>query len=202
MGKWSDILTILPRVPVEAQEGGQPYQNKVDEAKNLIETRDATELGLAWKALRKKEDELEIQAKALRLQLRAYEQLIVEVYEATGVQKLAFKEGGSVAYEPEPHATVVDKEAHYKWCIEQGLGSLMMLPWGTTNSLMKEKLERLQTEHQEKLRELSATRPDFLLTQLPVEKDRSADLRRAFDIENLMPGVTPYFRPKLVLRTK
>jgi hypothetical protein len=139
-GKYDKITPDLEKLPVEMREGGQVYQDKINQVKASIATREPSELAKEWKAIRAKEDDIETQAKAARLLRRALEQLIETAFEDHGLEMLKLAEGGSVTYRPEPKAVVIDKEAYHEWCVEKGLTPLMNLPWQTTNSDAKQAL--------------------------------------------------------------
>ena len=141
MGKWDDVLTRLTKLPPEFRDGGHSYQEQVRLAASQLVESKPEDLARRWKKLRAEEEELEVQAKALRLQLRAVEMKMEESFEASGVKRIEFVEGGSVTHNPEPHTVVVDKDAFRKWCIENGLQDQLNLIWQTTNSIVKQRLD-------------------------------------------------------------
>lgn len=142
MGKWDEVLLRLTKLPMEHREGGLKYQDRVNIEKGKIQEKGTTALARKWKELRAKEDSLEAQAKALRLQLRAYESRLEESFEGEGLKKVELEEGGSIAYQPEPHTWVKDATAFHEWCLAQpDLPEKMNLLWQTTNGIAKEKLE-------------------------------------------------------------
>lgn len=78
----------------------------------------------------------------------AYEQILVETYETEGMTNLKLGDfiGGSIRYEEQPHAKVVDKEANRKWAIASGLENSLALAWGTVNAIAKKALENGEPE--------------------------------------------------------
>lgn len=70
----------------------------------------------------------------------ATDQLVVDQFEVEGTQSLKLLEGGTVRVQEEPHAQVKDRQTYHAWCLAEGLGSQMSLPWQTTNAILKERL--------------------------------------------------------------
>jgi len=147
MGKWDAVNQKLSKLPPEFREGGLEYYQRVVLTSQEVKTRDVAELVRAWKTFKAEEKQLEVQAKAIRLRLRAYELLIEKTYEGSGITTLKLEDVGSLRVEPSPHAVVTDKETFHNWCIEEGLQASMNLLWQTTNSLIKERLEAGEPFH-------------------------------------------------------
>lgn len=142
MGKWTDLLRTLKKLPDGERDGGETYQEKVRARAAEIKSRKLSEVARAYKSLRFKEEQHEEQAKAIRLDLRAHELLLEAGFEGEGLTKVAFEEGGNLAYEPQPHTIVSDPEAFREWCVKTpDVASRMTLQWATTNSLAKQLLE-------------------------------------------------------------
>ena len=99
-----------------------------------------------YRELRKIEDVAKDHLSQIELVKTAYEQLLVDCYEAEGVRTVKLDSGETIRTQPEPYGQVVDKEAFRKWCHEEGLGTLMQLPWQSMNSLVKERLLEGQNE--------------------------------------------------------
>ena len=57
------------------------------------------------------------------------------------MENLKLSSGHSVRTQVEPNAVVRDKSVYRQWCVDNGFGELMVLPWQTTNSITKERLE-------------------------------------------------------------
>ena len=97
-------------------------------------------LASVYKKIREAKDELAAQASKIEVQLKAATQLLIDQYEAEGTTMVRLAEGGSVAVQIKPHATVVDLEANRQWAIQNGLEKLLRLPWATVNTLTGERL--------------------------------------------------------------
>jgi hypothetical protein len=94
-----------------------------------------------YKAVRqaKTTHEEEVEKRINLLQI-AIEQLTVDQFEAEGTTTIKLADGGSVRVQYEPHATVQDRELYRRWCLSEQLDTQMMLPWMTTNAILKERL--------------------------------------------------------------
>jgi len=138
-GKYASILRDLQKLPVDLADGAD-YQFRINLIKAEVKDHSPVALAREWKRLRSVEDRVEAMAKKVRLRLRAHEQLIEEAYEAEGITKFDFVEGGSVSCYPEPYSYVEDKDTFRQWCVDEGLLSSMSLAWQTTNSMTKERL--------------------------------------------------------------
>jgi len=141
-GKYDKVLRDLQKLPPDLGEDAS-YQIRINLAKAEVVAKHGQSpvtLAREWKRLRAVEDRVEAMAKKVRFRLRVYEQLIEETFEAQGISKFDFTEGGSVGYHPEPYSYVEDKDVFRQWCVDEGLLSSMSLAWQTTNSLTKERL--------------------------------------------------------------
>jgi len=74
------------------------------------------------------------------LLVEALQQLMLGKMSEEGIEALKLEGGRSISTYPEPSATVINKEAFRLWCIQSGLSSQMVLPWQTTNALVKDRL--------------------------------------------------------------
>jgi hypothetical protein len=127
------------------------YQDHVNQRKAELRAGEGfreTPVTLAadYALLRAAEDQLEAELKELRLSIEATTQMLAEQYEAEGMTSVRLASGASVSIQMEPHAVVKDKDAHRLWAIANGMERLLMLPWGTTNAITKERLLAGQPE--------------------------------------------------------
>jgi hypothetical protein len=95
--------------------------------------------GYLW--TRRIEDALADMEKRKNLLLQAYKDLVVDYYEIEGSTSVKISEGEGARLSYEPHAVVKDRDAYRKWCLREGFGEQMMLPWQTTNADLKDRLE-------------------------------------------------------------
>ena len=142
MGKYDEVNRRLTKF----EDDDLGHQARVEEVKRTIDDRASGSLARAWKELRGKKSALEEKLSGVELALTAYGQLIENAYEEDGITSLKFKEGGSVALEFVPHATVLDREEFRRWCIEEDLTNSLVLPFQTLNALTKERLLDGQNE--------------------------------------------------------
>jgi len=91
-------------------------------------------------------DAIDAQESNLNVTLEAFEQMIVEQYEAEGTTSIRLTEGGTVRVQTEPKAVVEDRDAFRDWCIRNGLERSLQLAWQTTNALTKERLLKGEPE--------------------------------------------------------
>jgi len=144
-GKWAKLLKTMPR-----SYGLEPtYQQKVDVVKNVIledTPRHGSALAARYAVARKVKARVEEDEAEVNLEIEALRQLIVDQYEAEGVASIKLEDGESVWVQHEPYAQVVDRDAHRKWAVDNGLERQLALPWPTTNALTKAALEAGQPE--------------------------------------------------------
>jgi len=100
----------------------------------------ASRLSEGYAEVRKAKDALKESLSGLNLVLNAYEQLVIEQLEVEGTTGLTLTNGDKIRSQPEPHAKVEDPDAFREWCVKEGLERSLQLPWGTTNSMTKERL--------------------------------------------------------------
>jgi len=144
-GKYALILPQLKKA--EPEDPG--YQEKVEEAKRKITTRDAVKLAEDYIFFRSKKEEINRTLYAINLMLAAYEQLLDDSQERQaagwgdyGVSDNSIKlaTGALIRVQREPQAKILDKEAYRLWCINNEYERQMHLAWATTNSIVKERL--------------------------------------------------------------
>lgn len=98
-------------------------------------------LARIYRAVRRlKDTQYEKLESSLNLLHIATEQLVVDQFEVEGTTSMKLAEGGTVRVQEEPHAQVKDRATYHQWCLNEGLGSQMSLPWQTTNAILKERL--------------------------------------------------------------
>lgn len=148
MGKYTEIVKGLPILRPE--EGYQDkiraliaeHQSPLDENGEPREIPWVTsgELAARYKELRAEKKEDEQQLSDTNLELEAITQMLAARYEEEGLSSVKFAEGGSVSIQPEPYATVEDKDTFHEWCMSEGYKHQMQLSWQTTNALTKKRL--------------------------------------------------------------
>jgi hypothetical protein len=136
MGKYDGLLSALPReVDISA------YQQKVEARKaEFGGVGQPAPAARRYRELRDRKDELEDLLSVVNLDIAAAEQLLHEAYEHAGITSVKLDDGSSVRIQFEPVARIEDREAFRRWCLENGLEAQLMLPYQTTNSLVKERL--------------------------------------------------------------
>lgn len=145
--KYAKVLANLERLAGEDTE----YQNKVSAVRQEItEEPDfqmhASSLAARYLKVRAEKEKLEAEMYDVNLELTAVEQLLIDQYEVEGTTKVTLETGESIAVQPEPYAQVQNKDEFRQWCLEQGLGNLMSIPWATTNMMTKQRLLEGQPE--------------------------------------------------------
>ena len=143
MGKYDSVVQDLNKLPPEirySDAGGANYQYAVEQEKLNWQDHTPSVLISQYAEQRALAEEKEEEAKALRLKVEAISQLLMEVYEAEGITSLKVKGVGTMRTDYPPYSKVVDREAFHQWCLDNGFGPQMNLPWQTTNSVVKERL--------------------------------------------------------------
>jgi hypothetical protein len=134
MGKYSEVIKGLKPLAT-------PRSKRVEKLRTEIQIRSAVELARTYAMLRKKKDEVEATLSEVNETLEAISSLLVPAFIDEGVTSLRILETGqSVSVQFEPYAAVIDKDAHRRWAIANGLENSLALPWMTTNALTKERL--------------------------------------------------------------
>jgi len=136
MGKYDRVMDTLARLPREQTD----YQSRIDLKKAEIEEKTAAALARRYTMLRASKEQIEESLSPINLELEALVQLMEDSYEAEGLRKLDMADGGSVALQPEPYASIADKEAYRQWCVSEGMEHAMHLWPSATQSLVKERL--------------------------------------------------------------
>lgn len=70
----------------------------------------------------------------------AYTEILVNQYEAEGVRSMSLEDGGTIRWEEQPHAKVIDKTANRKWAIANGMENELQVHWNVLNAIAKELL--------------------------------------------------------------
>jgi hypothetical protein len=94
--------------------------------------------GYLW--ARRLEDVLDDMAKRKNILLQAYLEMVIDYYEIEGTTTLKLADGEGARLEYVPHAVVKDREKFQQWCIANGFGPQLQLPWQTTNAETKDRL--------------------------------------------------------------
>jgi len=139
--KYVNVIDKLPRMLATEPA----YQEKVEEAKAKLVTElnielKASVLAREYASLRAERDRIEDELSDVNLNLEAVSQLLIAQYETEGTTSVRLATGQTIRMQIEPYAQVQDREQYRLWCIANGLERSMMLPWQTTNSLVKERL--------------------------------------------------------------
>jgi|TARA_R110000824_G_scaffold1386_3_gene7035 hypothetical protein len=119
------------------------YQDKVEAVKSPLIGAQLSPSDIATRVvdLRKKKAEIEGNLSEVNLTLEAHHQLLINIYDEAGVENLKLASGHAIRTQVEPNAVVKDKEVYRRWCLANGYDELMALPWQTTNSLTKDRLQ-------------------------------------------------------------
>ncbi len=140
-GKYAHLVDRLPKlVPADAK-----YQDKIEAIKKevLLEHGHtwlpASTLAKDYTDIRIEIDVIEDMLSKVNLRLEAITQMMINQFEVEDVSSLRIT-GATIRTQIEPYATVKDKVAFRKWCVENGLEDSLTLPWPSTNSITKQRL--------------------------------------------------------------
>tara|TARA_R110000824_G_scaffold46873_3_gene134246 strand:+ start:373 stop:843 length:471 start_codon:yes stop_codon:yes gene_type:complete len=124
------------------------YQDKVEAVKLPLIDAQLSPSDIATRVvnLRKQKSEVEASLSEVNLTLEAHIQMLINIYDEAGVENLKLASGHAIRTQVEPNAVVKDKEAYRHWCLSHGYEELMALPWQTTNSLTKDRLQEGEPE--------------------------------------------------------
>ena len=184
-GKYDKVVGRLRPLPIE----NASYQERVDTVKETIDDKSIVALAENFVTQRDKKDVIEDHLKKCDLHIEALKQLIAKRFSAEGVRSINLESlGYSVTLNREPKAVVKDKEAFRLWCVGEGLERELTLPWGTTNTLVKEKLLEFVGGEGE--------RPAFIESS----SEGVYDEGKSQEIGEILPGVEAFVIIKLSRR--
>lgn len=140
MGKWDAIVGGLSKLPAGTKEDDEQKQYEIDEHKTSF--TDKTPAGMAHEfvKLKKEVEEKNKELKKLALKFTAAKQLLIDVYEQSGIKSQTLAQLGAVRMQPKPYLVITDKEVFREWCIQAGYADQMNLHHSTANSIVCEML--------------------------------------------------------------
>lgn len=133
----------LPKIPVvEVEDGsGGKHRDKVNNFKDTLQSLSTTEIAQEYTKLRDTKDDIEEELKDVNSKLTAIVELLNDRFDEDGVDAIRTKTGYLISANPQPYASVKNKEAYLKWARENGYENLLTIMWQSTNSITKELLE-------------------------------------------------------------
>lgn len=150
MGKWEAFKAKFPRW----QDPNEKHRTKVDAAIERMRALDLDheDLCMILRTLKGEKKRLEDALSVTQVEIDAAQVLFVDKLEQMGVSKFTTavsldeqtgeSSGGDTFYvQPEPYASVRDRDANREWAVANGLESLLQIPWQTLNAMTKERLE-------------------------------------------------------------
>jgi len=145
MGKYDKVIDKLQRIwNTEPSQQEKLEAVKAEIIKDIREETgmppSAVRLAREWADLRLVRDGLEKQISDIDAQLDAYAQLMVDQYEAEGVDRISLDTGEAPNVHWEPFARVDDPLKFIAWCEKNGYKSQLTLPWQTRNKIAKDLL--------------------------------------------------------------
>jgi len=149
MGKYSNVIDNLPKArATKAEYDGSDYQSRVDEVKPLIlaQSKTSSELAMVIRELRETKDSLDKELSQVNLKLEAVAQLLIDAYEADDIESIKLGDGVSISVQSEPQIRILDRSLFRQWCIANGFEEEMVLPYQTSNAIVKERLLEGQPE--------------------------------------------------------
>lgn len=136
VSKYAGVVEGLPKQQPEQTE----RRIAVESVKTELASAALVEVLEVYETLRKQKDELKDDLSALEVRIDAHEEVIIDLYEAEGLQSVTLEGGAKVDCRTEPGAQVEDPELFRQWCVENGLERSLRLPPASANSLVKERL--------------------------------------------------------------
>lgn len=138
------IVTTEPKHQLKVEKMKEVIIADIREETNMPPT--AARLAQEWADLRAAKDDLEEQASAIQVQIDAYAQLLVNQYEAEGIEKVYLETGDAPRLQYEAYAQVEDGALFFDWCVKHGYKNSLQLPWQTRNKIVKEMLQAGEPE--------------------------------------------------------
>jgi hypothetical protein len=169
MGKYTDKLRTLDKLPQPGPEGGE-FRSQVFATKNqtptpaalvqlrmalgadLIQFQDVgslqdngrqpttRELIDIYVATRRAMDAAAEVTSALEVVKTAVEETLADRYENEGLDTVKTDDGITVRHQPEPYAQVTDPDELREWFKAEGMERSLNPAWGTVNALAKQRL--------------------------------------------------------------
>lgn len=103
--------------------------------------RHATSIAWTYVALRREVEAATAELSEMKLRLAATMLLMLDQLEAEGIDAVTLANLDKIRVDVQPHLIITDKPEFRTWCVKQGLETLMSLPWGTANKLVKQMLK-------------------------------------------------------------
>lgn len=137
VGKYTHVAAGLTPKPEESA-----WQTEVTATKREILDVSPTDADLAKQLLqlREEKDSLKKSLSALNINIGAYEQLIADRFESSGITQVRLDTGETISTQIKPYARIADRAAFRAWCVANGLEDALQLPWQTTNALVADRL--------------------------------------------------------------
>ena len=136
MGKYTVVSSNLPPL----QPTDKSYQDKVEEHKATLSTFTPKAILKLYVKQRKVRNKAKDNLGQANLELEAISQLLIEQFEAEGIESKKLETGESLSVHPEPYPVINNNEVFRLWCVKEGLERLMKLPWQSTSAIVKERL--------------------------------------------------------------
>ena len=136
MGKWDKLCRRLKALPVDAD-----YQEKVDEAKSPMKGMKSDELAKRIDRAARRKHQLEDQVGLVNIEIEAGNQLLLDRFEAEGVDQVRTRSGILFTRQQEPYPAVQDQEALFAWIKQTKSVSLLTVNFGKLKAAIKEMLE-------------------------------------------------------------
>lgn len=138
-GKYAGL--ILPKmVGVKLSKLQQAMAIREQIVKDPEFQQKASSIVQTYVNLRLQAEEKQAELDELRMRLTAVMLIMNDQFDAEDTLSLGIRDIGVVRVQPEPHAIVLDPDAHRRWAIENGYENSLTLHWGKTNRITKEML--------------------------------------------------------------
>ena len=143
--KYQRFLEGLPKYAVEEHPGRAALIKDVRAklTERFGESPSVAVLSRKYIEARNEVDRIDEQAKVAGIILDAVQEMMLEQFDAEGVDSMRTKEGMISVY-IEPYASVEDHAKLRQWAIDNNLGDALQIGWQKINSLTKQLLEEGQ----------------------------------------------------------
>lgn len=135
-GTWQHLRGKFPLWEEEPSS-----QKRVDQAKEKYRALDQCEMARALTVALGAKDKLERELSEANTEAKALSQLLVAIFEATGVSSFKMTSGETCFQRMEPYSAFEDRKKLFAWIKKEKMQKLLTVQWQMMNSLTKERLK-------------------------------------------------------------
>lgn len=140
--KWAQhVKGLPPETALEEVSYGQLVELQIEELKREVNCDDPAEVARKYAELRREEEQIDGQHKAINLKVEAAERVVARLFPEKEISSIDLDGIGKVSHSQEPVGNVDDRIKFRLWCEDNGHRDELTLHWQTMNSIVKTMME-------------------------------------------------------------